>query len=179
MFKTLFAATILAATMLPASAHDLETDTLKISHPWSRATAPNQQVGAVFMEIQAKTDQGDRLIAASFEGAEKVEIHNHIMDGDVMRMRRIDGVDVPANGTVELAPGGYHVMLLGLKAPLLEETVIPVTLVFERAGSVKIEAIVQAAGARGAMGGSMKHDEMKMDMKDGGTKHGSGHGMSK
>jgi copper(I)-binding protein len=179
MIKILLAAAILATTILPALAHEEKSETLSISHPWSRATAPNQKVGAVFMEIKTRNGEADRLVGGSSPDAEKVEIHNHIMDSGVMRMRRIDGVDIPAEGSVELAPGGFHVMLLGLKAPLLEETVIPLTLIFEKAGAVEIEAVVEAAGARGASGTSMKHDGMKMDMKDGGMKHGSGHGMSK
>lgn len=179
MIKVLLAAAIVMSTMLPVAAHEEESENLIISHPWSRATAPNQKVGAVFMEIRSKTGQPDRLIGASSPDAEKVEIHNHIKDGDVMRMRQVDGVDVPADGSVELAPGGYHVMLLGLKAPLFEETVIPLTLKFEKAGNVEIEAIVEAAGARAASSAPMKKMEMKtMDimMKEGAMDHGSGHG---
>lgn len=99
------------------------------------------------MEMQTKTGQPDRLISASTPDAETVEIHDHIRDGDVMRMRRIDGVDIPAEGSAVLQPGGKHLMLIGLKIPLFEETVFPMTLVFEKAGPVEIEVIVEAAGA--------------------------------
>ena len=178
MIKLFLAATILLTTSLAAIAHEEKSETLSISHPWSRATAPSQKVGAVFMEISTRNGAPDRLIGGSSPDAERVEIHNHVMDGGMMRMRRIDGVDIPAEGSVELAPGGYHVMLLGLTAPLFEETVIPLTLVFEKAGAVEIEAVVEAAGARGS---SMKNDGMKMEpgMPGGAMKHGGGHGMSK
>lgn len=178
MIKALLAAAVLMTTVLPAAAHEEESENLIISHPWSRATAPNQKVGAVFMEIQSKTGKPDRLIGGSTPDAEKVEIHNHIKDGDVMRMRRVDGVDIPAKGSVKLAPGGYHVMLMGLKAPLLEETVIPLTLTFEQAGDVEIEAVIESAGARGAASAPMKKmktSTMDTMMKEGAMEHGAGH----
>lgn len=180
MIKTFLAAVILLTATLPATAHVEESEHLTISHPWSRATAPNQKVGAVFMEISTKDGKADRLIGGSTPDAEKVEIHNHVMDGDVMRMRRIDGVEIPADGSVMLAPGGYHVMLIGLKAPLFEESVISLTLIFENAGTVEIEAVVEAAGARAASGGPMPKMDMKHDsMKNDGMKPGENHGMSK
>lgn len=180
MLKTLLAAVIMLTATLPATAHTEESEHLTISHPWSRATAPNQKVGAVFMEISTRDGKADRLIGGSTPDAEKVEIHNHVMDGDVMRMRRIDGVDIPAEGSVTLAPGGYHVMLIGLKGPLLEENVIPLTLIFENAGKVEIEAVVEAAGARGASGSPMPKMDMKHDgMEKQGMKPGGGHGMPK
>jgi len=71
-----------------------------------------------------------------------------------MRMRPVDGIDVPAEGKAVLEPGGFHIMLINLKAPLFEETVIPLTLEFEKAGKVEIEAVVEAAGAGGPSTGS-------------------------
>lgn len=182
MIKILLAAAIVMSTILPAAAHEEESENLIISHPWSRATAPSQKVGVVFMEISSKTGKPDRLIGGSTPDAEKVEIHNHVKDGDVMRMRRVDGVDVPANGSIKLEPGGYHVMLLGLKTPLFEETVIPLTLIFEKAGTVEIEAVVEAAGARAAATAPMKKMKTKtMDimMKEGEMDHESTHGNQK
>lgn len=134
----------------PAWAHEEKSEHLTISHPWSRATAPSQKVGAVFMKISTNAETEDRLIGAESPDAETVEIHGHTMDGDVMRMRPVEGVDIPATGEAILAPGGFHIMLIGLKAPLFEETVIPLTLIFEKAGKVEIEAVIEAAGARQA-----------------------------
>jgi|SaaInlV_150m_DNA_6_1039752.scaffolds.fasta_scaffold11121_2 hypothetical protein len=134
----------------PAWAHEEKSEHLTVSHPWSRATAPSQKVGAVFMKISTNTETEDRLVGAESPGAETVQIHGHTMVNDVMRMRPVDGVDIPAKGEAVLAPGGFHIMLIGLKAPLYEETVIPLTLVFEKAGKVEIEAVIEAAGARQA-----------------------------
>jgi copper(I)-binding protein len=132
----------------PALAHEEKSEHLTISHPWSRATAPSQKVGAVFMTITTNGNNTDRLIGAESPDAETVQIHNHTMVDGVMRMRPVDGVPIPATGEAVLEPGGFHVMLIGLKAPLFEETVIPLTLLFETAGRVEIEAVVEAAGAR-------------------------------
>lgn len=149
MLNTLLAATMMFVGLLPANAHEEKSDKLTINHPWSRATAPNQKVGAVFMEIETSTGKSDRLIAASSPDAKKTEIHGHTQEGGVMRMRRVEGgVLIPAEGSVKLAPGGAHIMLLGLKAPLLEETTIPLTLTFKNGGSVRIEAVVESAGSR-------------------------------
>lgn len=134
----------------PAWAHEEKSDHLTVSHPWSRATASSQKVGAVFMSISTKAEIEDRLIGAESPDAETAQIHGHTMVNDVMRMRPVDGVTIPATGEAVLAPGGFHIMLIGLKAPLFEETVIPLTLVFEKAGKVEIEAVIEAAGARQA-----------------------------
>jgi len=134
----------------PALACEEKTETLTISHPWTRATAPSQKVGAVFMEISTIGDTTDRLIGVESPDAEIVQIHRHTMVDGVVRMRPVDGVDIPAKGEAVLKPGGLHIMLINLKAPLLEETVIPLTLKFEKAGTVAIEAVVEAAGARAA-----------------------------
>ena len=77
-----------------------------------------------------------------------MELHTHIRDGDVMRMRPVNDIPVPANGEVSLQPGGLHLMLIGLARPLNDGQSIPVSLRFERAGEVTVELAVQAAGAR-------------------------------
>lgn len=140
----------------PSWAHEEKPEHLTISHPWSRATAPSQKVGAVFMKISTNDGNEDRLIGAMSPDAETVQIHGHTMVDDVMRMRPVDGVVIPATGEAVLAPGGFHIMLIGLKAPLLKETIIPLTLQFEKAGKVEIEAVVEAAGARQATSDTAK-----------------------
>ncbi len=149
MIRTLIAALTVLLTVSAAQAHEEKTGDLVISHPWTRATASTQKVGAVFMKIENHGNSADRLIGASSPDAETVEVHGHFMDGDVMRMRRVDGVVVPAEGTATLAPGGYHIMLIGLKALLLEETQIELTLEFEHAGKIEIDAIVEAPSYQG------------------------------
>ncbi len=176
MLKLVFAAALLVTSVFPATAHEEKSETLTIIHPWSRATAPSQKVGAVFMEIKSSTGKTDRLIGASSPDADITELHGHIREGDIMRMRRVEGgIEVPAKGSVKLAPGGFHVMLIGLKAPLFEETTIPLTLTFEHAGPVEIEAVVESAGSSGSSGAEKmeKMDHMKMDHKKGSMPHGA------
>ena len=165
--RLLFASLFALLIAVPAAAHEEKAGELTISHPWSRATAPSQKAGAVFMEIHNSAGTADRLIGAASPDADRAEIHGHIRDGDIMRMRKVEGVEVPAGGSASLKPGGFHVMLMGLKGPLFEDTVIPLTLTFEKAGRFEIEVIVEAAGASGS--GTMRE-------KMGQDSHG-GHGM--
>jgi copper(I)-binding protein len=110
--------------------------------------------GAGFMTIRTAGPAADRLVAARAAIARVVELHTHVRDGDVMRMRPVPAIDVPAGGTVMLQPGGLHLMLIGLTASLEQGATVPVTLVFERAGEIAVELRVESAGARGpAMGG--------------------------
>jgi copper(I)-binding protein len=129
-----------------AAAHDFKVALLTLKHPWTRATAG--KVGAGFVEIVNAGKAGDRLVSASSTAAEKVEIHTMSMDGGIMRMRPLaDGVAVPAGATTRLQPGGNHLMLIGLKAPLTEGSMVPLTLNFAKAGPVKVTLKVEAAGA--------------------------------
>ncbi|MBN43891.1 MAG: hypothetical protein CL573_10445 [Alphaproteobacteria bacterium] len=134
----------------PAWANEQRSEHFLISHAWSRATAPSQKVGAVFMTIATNGDKTDRLIGALSSAAESVQIHGHTTVNNVMRMRQVGGIDIPADGDITLAPGGLHIMLIGLKAPLLENTLVPLVLEFEKAGTLEIEAEVEAPGAKQA-----------------------------
>ncbi|WP_211187538.1 copper chaperone PCu(A)C [Neoroseomonas marina] len=142
----LAAAAALAA--LPAAAHDYTAGDIAIGHPWSRAAGANA-TGAGFLTLRNTGAQPDRLVAASASIARAVELHTHIRDGDVMRMRQVDGIAIAPGQTVELRPGAFHIMLIGLKEPLVQGTRVPLTLRFERAGEVQVELAVEAAGARG------------------------------
>ena len=105
----------------------------------------------------------DRLVAASGDVAERIELHTHTMDGNIMKMRRVDAVEVPANGSVALQPGGFHIMLIGLKKPLQEGGSFPLTLTFEKAGTVDVEVAVEGVGSMGPQGmsqGTMDHSTM-------------------
>jgi len=138
-----------------AQAHEHKKGPLTVVHPWSRATAPSQKAGGVFLRIKNASDLPDRLIGVESNLSEVASLHVMIRDGDVMKMRPVEGgVDVPANGEVVLAPGGIHVMLIGLREQLIKETTISLTLIFERAGRLEIDAVVEAAGARGPAGTS-------------------------
>ena len=133
-----------------ADAHEHKLGPLTVVHPWSRATAPSQKAGSVYLRIENASDQPDRLVGVESKLADVTSLHTIIRDGDVIKMRPVEGgIAVPANGHVVLAPGGAHVMLIGLREQLIKETTISLILVFERAGRVEIEAVVDSAGARG------------------------------
>jgi len=133
----------------PARARDTiaEAGALRIVNPWTRAAGQGMQ-GAGFLVIRNTAAEPDRLVSATSPAAGRVELHTHIRDGDVMRMRPVNDIPVPANGGVMLQPGGLHLMLIGLTRPMEVGQTIPVTLNFERAGEVTIQVSVQAAGAR-------------------------------
>jgi hypothetical protein len=137
---------LLAATAVRA--HDFTVGDLRIDHPWSRAAGANAN-GAGFMTIRNTGSAPDRLIEASTPAARVVELHTHIRDGDVMRMRPVADIPLPPGETVHLRPGGLHVMLIGLTGPLNRGASVPLTLRFERAGEVQVTLAIAAAGASG------------------------------
>ena len=121
-------ALFLLLTSLPglALANDSRLGSLEIGQPWARATASTAPTGGGFLTITNKGTTADRLIAVRTPVAEQAEIHEMKMDGNVMRMRALDGgLEIPAGATVTLAPGGFHLMLMGLKAPLVRDTRVP------------------------------------------------------
>ena len=125
--------------------------TLQIGQPWARATAPSAPAGGGFLTITNTGPTPDRLISARSPAANMVQIHQMKMEGNVMRMREVDkGLEIPPGKSVTLAPGGYHLMMMGLKAPLKEGTQVPVTLVFEKAGSIDVNLDVGSLGATSA-----------------------------
>lgn len=126
--------------------------------PWVRGTVGKLTTTGAFMQLTAATDS--RLVAAASPVAGTVEIHEMRMEGDVMRMRAITGLDLPAGQTVELRPGGYHVMLMGLKKPLNVGETVPITLTVEaRDGTrttIPLEARVRGVAAQGGGHGHTK-----------------------
>jgi copper(I)-binding protein len=139
-------ATIAIAFAAPAAAHDFKAGSLTLKHPWTRATAG--KVGGGFVEIINAGKTPDTLLSASSPAADKVEIHTMTMDNGIMRMRPLpNGIAVPAGSTASLKPGANHIMLIGLKAPLVEGKLVPLTLNFAKAGPVKVQLKVEAAGA--------------------------------
>lgn len=134
---------------------------LQIEKPWARATPPGAAVGGGYLTIRNKGAAGDRLVGVSSPASARMEIHEMAMEKDVMRMREVKGIDVPAKGAVELKPGGFHLMFMELKAPLRQGEKVPVTLRFEKAGEVKadfaVEAVGAGAGSHAAKHGAMKH----------------------
>ena len=149
MLRRSLLAALPAAFALPALAHDYRAGDIVIDHPWTRAAGANGNGGG-FMNLRNTGAQADRLVSAASPVARVVELHTHVRDGDVMRMRPVQDIPVGAGETVQLRPGAFHVMLIGLNAPLQQGTRVPLTLRFERAGEVQVELAVEAAGARGS-----------------------------
>ncbi|MBK8907598.1 MAG: copper chaperone PCu(A)C [Rhodospirillales bacterium] len=151
-------AAVLAALVVAgggASAADATVGDITVKSPWARASAGAARAGAAFMTIENAGAEDDRLISASADVSKTVELHTHLMDGDVMKMRPVDAVDVQAGGTAVLQPGGDHVMFMGLQQPLKEGESFPLTLTFETAGSITVDVPVVGAGAMGPGHGGM------------------------
>jgi copper(I)-binding protein len=119
---------------------------VSVENAWTRATPPGTKLAAGYLTVR-NAGAADRLLSASSPAAEKVETHVTTKEGDVSRMREVKGYDVPAKGTLELAPGGAHLMLVNIKAPLKEGEKVPLVLRFEKAGEVKTELAVRPIGA--------------------------------
>jgi periplasmic copper chaperone A len=133
---------------IPSFAHDYKLGALEIGQPWARATPPSAPAGGGFLKITNTGSTSDRLVSASSPAAELVQVHEMKMDGSIMRMREVEkGLEIPAGGSVTLAPGGFHLMMMGLKGPLKQGASVPVTLVFEKAGKIDVELAVEAMGA--------------------------------
>lgn len=130
-----------------AAGYDLKS--LHIDQAFTRATPPAAQVAGAFLTIDNRGKDADRLVGASSPVAGLVEIHEMAMEGGVMKMRAVKGIDLPPGAKVQLKPGGYHVMLESLKQPLKAGDSIPLTLRFEKAGSIEIKVAVEAMGAGG------------------------------
>lgn len=132
----------------PALAHDYTLGDLKIGHPWSRATPKGAPTGGGFLTITTTGAKVDRFLGGTTAVAARLEIHQMSMADGVMRMRPLaNGIEIPPGATVELSPGSYHLMLMQLTRPLKQGEKVPVTLTFERAGSIEVELEVQAIGA--------------------------------
>jgi len=129
-----------------AIAQNASVGSIKIENAYVRATAPGQQVAGGFLKIENK-GTADQLVSASSPVAGEVQLHEMSMDGNVMKMRQVKDIAVPANGAVELKPGGYHLMFLNLKGPFNAGQTVPVKLKFAKAGEVEVKLPVNAVGA--------------------------------
>lgn len=160
---------IAAAMSFPLHAQASEGKGTTVSNAWVRATPGGAKVTAAFMEI--KSEDGDKLLSAKSDVAGRVEVHTHIMDGDVMKMRRVESLDVEKGGSRMLKPMGDHIMLMDLKSALKEGESVKLTLTFEKAGDVDVTAPVEAPGAMGPKG---SNEPAKSDAKSGGDHHHHG-----
>ena len=136
--KRLLIASAFALCATTTSAHDFTVGDLVIAHPMSFATAETARVGAGYFEVTNNGDATDTLIGVSADFP-RVEVHKSFMDGDVARMMHMeDGVEIAPGETLSFAPGGFHIMFMGLQSPLMIGETIDATLTFENAGDVAI-----------------------------------------
>jgi periplasmic copper chaperone A len=146
---------ILAALLLACAfgsgvvlAHDYALKSLKIDHPFARATPPGAKTGGVFVSVENTGTEPDRLLGVSSPVAGVAELHQMSVDAGVMKMRGVAALEVRPGETLQLKPGGYHVMLSELRQPLKVGDRFPMTLKFQNAGAVEVSVWVEAMGAR-------------------------------
>lgn len=164
--KTRIISLSVAALSLAFACGAALAQSVEVKDAWARASVQGQKASGAFMKITAK--DGAQLVGVASPVAGVAEVHEMKMEGDVMKMRAAPILDLPAGKTVELKPGGYHVMLMDLKTPLLKDTQVPLTLVFKDAKGVesRLEVQVPVRTAAPATGAGMGHD-----MKGGAAAH--------
>jgi periplasmic copper chaperone A len=149
--RFLFTFALLAALLecAPAAfAQANRTSTITVEQPWARATPAGALTGVAYMTLENKTNAADRLTGISSNVAAQVQIHEMALVDGVMQMRQVAaGLPIPAGGSVLLKPSSYHVMLIGLKRPLVAGETFPLTLTFANAGNISIAVPVEAMGA--------------------------------
>jgi copper(I)-binding protein len=156
--RTILLAAILAASVTIAPAHEYKAGSLEIKYPWARATPKGAAVAGGYMAISNRGTTADRLLGGSSPVAGKVEIHEMKMEQGVMKMRPLaQGLEIKPGATVEFKPGSYRLMFMQLKAPFEQGKKVRGALVFEKAGTVEIEYVVEAIGSAGGQSGHGGH----------------------
>ncbi|MFN9726364.1 copper chaperone PCu(A)C [Acidovorax sp.] len=149
LYTTALAAMLAAAcASAPAWA---QSAAVKVDGAWARASVQGQKATGAFMRLTAQ--DATRLVRAESPAAGVTEVHEMKMEGDVMKMRAVPALELPAGKTVELKPGGYHVMLMDLKAPLAKDTAVPLTLVFQDAKGAESRLTISVPVATTPPGG--------------------------
>jgi len=134
-----------------ADAHDYHLGSLLIDHPWALATPNGAKVGAGYMKITNNGTEPDRLIALTSPAARRLVIHNQSTEGDVAKMRAVEnGLEIKPGETVELKPGGTHIMFEDLTGPLIGPSRVKGTLIFEKAGAIDVDYAVKPMGTQSA-----------------------------
>jgi copper(I)-binding protein len=139
-----------ALCMAAATAGEFAVGGLRVDGPHARATPPGARAATAYFTVENRGAEADRLIGVRSPVAAVAEMHTMSMDGNVMRMRSVRSVDIPARGKVAFAPGGLHVMLIDLKRPLAAGERIPLTLTFERGGALDVSVSVEPMTPAGA-----------------------------
>lgn len=134
----------LAAWLMAGMATSAFADPITIDHPWARATMANSATGAAYAKLTNPGTTPDHLIGISTDVAAKAELHQSLNEDGVMKMKPVPILELKPGETVELKPGGYHIMLTGLKQPLVAGQSFPVTLEFEKAGKQQVTVTIEA-----------------------------------
>lgn len=159
--KHFFSATALTILAAAALAHG---EAVEVQNAWARATVKGQMATGAFMTLTA--DHGARLVGASSPAAGVVQVHEMKMEAGVMKMAEVKGgLDLPAGKSVELKPGGFHVMLMDLKAPLTKGSTLPLTLILKDAHGAEVKQELQVPVAANAPGNSGKPAAMDHSMQ--------------
>jgi periplasmic copper chaperone A len=143
--RLIFALLVLVAGAQGVLADETRVGDLVVKQAWARATIGLGKTGAMYLTVTNRGDKADRLIAVTTPIARRAGLHTHIVDGDVIKMRPVEAVEIAAGQSATFKPGGDHIMMMGLKRPLKKGGSFPLTLTFEAAGSVAI--MVDIAGA--------------------------------
>jgi periplasmic copper chaperone A len=156
-----FSKHLIAAALTTVCAVSASAQNVTVTDAWARATVQGQKATGAFMKITAKDNA--KLVSASSPSAGVVEIHEMKMEKDVMKMAALpNGLELPAGKAVELKPGGYHVMLMDLKAPLAKDSTVPLTLTVQDAKGVKSNIELQVkVGMQPPMSGGHHHGDHK------------------
>jgi copper(I)-binding protein len=143
LLLTLLAANALAAA---ANAHEYSMGSLVIGHPWSRPTVSGMPTGVAYLSITNRGTRQDTLLYASSPAAERVEFHRTSFEAGMAHMRPVNTLIIQPNSTIKAEPGGLHLMLVDLKAPLVEGSMVPLVLHFESAGEITVQVKVEPMG---------------------------------
>lgn len=159
MFKRIALSILFAASLAAPALADVTAGPLVISEAWARATPPGARVGGGYLTVKNTGAEPDTLVSVASPVSEKTELHLMKTEDGVMTMRpAAEGVEIPAGGTLTLAPGGYHVMFIRPKAPFVQGETVPLTLTFAKAGAVEVQLSISPMGAPGPTADHSMHN---------------------
>jgi|SRR5690349_15935694 len=146
MFRLLLTLLAASALAVAANAHEYSMGSLVIGHPWSRPTVSGMPTGVAYLSITNRGPRQDTLLYASSPVAERVEFHRTSFEAGMAHMRPVNTLVVQPNSTIKAEPGGLHLMLVDLKTPLVEGTMVPLVLHFQSAGEITVQLKVEPMG---------------------------------
>lgn len=155
----------MAFTLPAATAADDMTGHIMVTKVWTKATITRN--GAAYATIENHGDDMDRLVAVETDAAERAEIHTHLMEDGIMKMRKLKAIELHPGAPTVLKPGGHHLMLFGMKRKWKEGEMMPLTLVFEKAGRVEVQAHVKAWGDNDNAPDTKEHDHSSREHDQG------------